>query len=73
MTPDNPLYWVKLIPARYRLWLYVAVGFASLLLAGWQATKGNYLAFAGYVSGSLANSLAAIHITPDPPTDEKAS
>jgi hypothetical protein len=59
----NPL--TDVIPAKARKYVYAALSLASLGLAGYQATQGDWLEFAVFVVGSLTGATAASNVHPN--------
>ncbi len=55
----NPL---QAIPAQARLYAYAVLALAAIVVAGLQATDGDWLAFAAYVLGALGFSTAGSNI-----------
>lgn len=58
----NPL--TDILPARARRYVYAVLALAALVLAAYQATEGDWLAFAAYLIGALTGGTAASNITP---------
>lgn len=56
----NPLS--EVLPARVRLVLYAVVFVVGLILAAWQATEGDWVAFAVLLTGSLTGALAGSNV-----------
>ena len=56
----NPLN--EVLPARVRLVLYAVVFVVGLVLAAWQATEGDWVAFAVLLTGSLTGALAGSNV-----------
>lgn len=57
----NPLSAV--LPARVRLVIYAIVFVVGLVLAAWQASEGDWFAFAVLVTGSLTGALAGSNVS----------
>jgi hypothetical protein len=57
----NPLN--DALPARVRQILYAIVFVAGLVLAAWQATEGDWKAFAVLLVGSLTSALAGSNVS----------
>lgn len=53
----NPL--TDVIPPRARKYVYAAVSLAALCLAGWEASQGEWTAFAAYIIGGLSSAMAS--------------
>jgi len=62
---SNPL--TDVLPAKARKYAYAVLSLAALVLAGYQATEGDWLAFAIYLIGSLTGATAASNVTSWPP------
>lgn len=56
----NPLN--DVLPARVRGAIYAIVFVAGLALAAWQATEGDWVAFAVLLTGSLTSALAGSNV-----------
>lgn len=56
----------ELIPRKTRLWIYVFVFLASLVLAAYTGSEGNWLGFFVSLVASLESVLAAANINPPP-------
>jgi len=57
---SNPL--TEVLPARVRLVVYAVVFVVGLVLAAWQATEGDWVAFAVLLTGSLTGALAGSNV-----------
>ena len=57
---SNPL--TEVLPARVRLVVYAVVFVVGLILAAWQATEGDWVAFAVLLTGSLTGALAGSNV-----------
>lgn len=57
----NPL--TDVIPAQARKYVYALLALAALVLAGYQATQGDWLAFAVYLVGALTGGTAASNVS----------
>lgn len=55
----NPL---AALPAKVRLAIYAIVFVAGLVLAAWQATAGDWVAFGVLLTGSLTSALAGSNV-----------
>lgn len=58
----NPL---AALPAKVRAAIYAVVFIVGLVLAAWQATEGDWIAFGVLLTGSLTGALAGSNVTPD--------
>jgi len=57
---NNPL--TDVIPTRARKYVYALLSLAALVLAGYQATNGDWTQFAIYIVGALTGATAASNI-----------
>jgi hypothetical protein len=55
----NPL---TSLPPKVRLWAYMILGLAALVVAGLKAADGDWLEFAGYVLGGLGFGTSASNV-----------
>ena len=53
----NPL--ADVLPAKVRKYVYALLALAAVVLAGYQATEGDWVQFAVYVVGALTGATAA--------------
>lgn len=61
----NPL--TDVLPAKARKYVYAVLALAALVLAAYQATQGDWLAFAVALVGALTGGTAASNVNPEPP------
>lgn len=71
MTPDSPLYFLKLIPPRIRLWVYVIASFCLFALGVWQAiggSLGRVALFIVLLMSSIVHTMSGLNV-PDSPKE----
>lgn len=64
----NPL--TDVLPTKARKYVYAVLALAALVLAAYQATEGDWVAFAVALIGALTGATAASNVTPVVPPQE---
>lgn len=63
---------LTMVPAKYRKWIYLVAGLASLCMGVWRASDGHWDEFAWLLVSALVNGLSGRNVTEAPAVEAQA-